>query len=76
MSFIIIPTAEEASLARQFIDSTKGHSCIHCEYSDCGTVVTRDAAYDVITAFNGQTPIDIINHPNAARFFPSIFSEE
>jgi hypothetical protein len=74
MTILRIATESESITARKFIDSSKGHSCIHCEYSDCEVTVTRDAAYDVIASFKNNTPIDVINHPNSWSFFPSLFS--
>lgn len=53
-----IPTEREAARARAYLDSSKGHSCIHCQYADCAVTATRDAAWGVIGAFKTQTPID------------------
>jgi hypothetical protein len=57
-----IPSYREVSRARAYLDSTKGHSCIHCEYADCAVTSTQDSAWGVVGAFKTQTPIDPTEH--------------
>jgi hypothetical protein len=57
-----IPLYREASRARAYLDSTKSHSCTHCEYGDCAVTAMQDSAWRVIGAFRTGTPIDPTEH--------------